>query len=84
MLFFVSVGMLFDPTILVSEPLRVIAVLAIIVLGTPLASALLVLFFRYPLNTAITVGASSAQIGEFSFIPLGSKLGLFAGCRDRT
>jgi CPA2 family monovalent cation:H+ antiporter-2 len=77
-LFFVSVGMLFDPTILINEPLRVVAVLAVILVGTPLVSALLVLFFRYPLNTAITVGASLAQIGEFSFIlsGLGNKLGL--------
>jgi CPA2 family monovalent cation:H+ antiporter-2 len=67
-LFFVSVGMLFDPAMLVREPLRVLVVLAIIVVGKTLAAFLLVLGFRYPLNTALTVSASLAQIGEFSFI----------------
>ena len=67
-LFFVSVGMLFNPSILVDEPLHVLAVLAIIIFGKTLAAMALVLFFRYPLNTALTVGASLAQIGEFSFI----------------
>lgn len=67
-LFFVSVGMLFNPSILVEEPLHVLAVVAIIVLGKTVAAVALVLFFRYPLNTALTVGASLAQIGEFSFI----------------
>jgi len=67
-LFFVSVGMLFDPAMLVGEPLRVLVVLAIIVVGKTVAAFLLVLGFRYPLNTALTVSASLAQIGEFSFI----------------
>ncbi|WP_043969975.1 cation:proton antiporter [Acinetobacter sp. NBRC 110496] len=67
-LFFVSVGMLFDPSILVEEPLRILAVVAIIMVGKTLAAMALVLFFRYPINTALTVGASLAQIGEFSFI----------------
>lgn len=77
-LFFVSVGMLFDPLILIEQPLHVLAVLAVITLGTPLASALLVLLFRYPLSTALTVAASLGQIGEFSFIlaGLGLSLGL--------
>ena len=77
-LFFVSVGMLFDPHVLISEPAHVIVVLAIIVLGKSLAAFLLVLLFRYPLNTALTVSASLAQIGEFSFIlaNLGASLGL--------
>lgn len=70
-LFFVSIGMLFDPQILLHEPLKILAVIAIIMLGKTLAAALLVLFFRYPLNTALTVGASLAQIGEFSFILAG-------------
>jgi CPA2 family monovalent cation:H+ antiporter-2 len=70
-LFFVSVGMLFDPAALIREPLRVIAVVAIIVLGKSLAAFLIVLVFRYPLNTALTVSASLAQIGEFSFILAG-------------
>ncbi|MCX9154657.1 Kef family K(+) transporter [Niveibacterium sp. 24ML] len=77
-LFFVSVGMLFDPAVLWSQPLKVLAVVAIIMLGKTIAAVLLVLLFRYPLNTALTVGASLAQIGEFSFIlaGLGVALGL--------
>jgi len=77
-LFFVSVGMLFDPQVLVREPLHVIVVVAIIIFGKSLAAFLLVLLFRYPLNTALTVSASLAQIGEFSFIlaGLGLSLGL--------
>ncbi len=67
-LFFVSVGMLFDPWVVVERPLQVLAVVAIIVVGKSLAAAALVLAFRYPLNTALTVSASLAQIGEFSFI----------------
>jgi CPA2 family monovalent cation:H+ antiporter-2 len=77
-LFFVAVGMLFDPKVLVNEPLRVLVVVAIIIVGKSLAAALLVLAFRYPLNTALTVAASLGQIGEFSFIlaGLGLSLGL--------
>jgi monovalent cation:H+ antiporter-2, CPA2 family len=70
-LFFVSVGMLFDPEMLIREPLQVFVVVAIIVFGKSLAAFLLVLAFRYPLNTALTVSASLAQIGEFSFILAG-------------
>lgn len=77
-LFFVSVGMLFDPKILIEQPLHILAVVAIIMVGKTLAAMALVLFFRYPINTALTVGASLAQIGEFSFIlaTLGLSLGL--------
>ncbi|MFU9047550.1 cation:proton antiporter [Acinetobacter tibetensis] len=67
-LFFVSVGMLFDPRILWEQPEHVLAVVAIIMIGKTIAAMALVLFFRYPINTALTVGASLAQIGEFSFI----------------
>jgi CPA2 family monovalent cation:H+ antiporter-2 len=63
--------MLFDPQALLDQPLRVLAVVAIIVIGKSLAASLLVLAFRYPLNTALTVSASLAQIGEFSFILAG-------------
>lgn len=70
-LFFVSVGMLFDPAVLLQQPLQVLAVVAIIMLGKSLAAFLLILAFRYPLNTALTVSASLAQIGEFSFILVG-------------
>jgi CPA2 family monovalent cation:H+ antiporter-2 len=77
-LFFVSVGMLFDPDALIRAPLQVVAVVAIIMIGKTVAAVALVLAFRYPLNTALTVGASLAQIGEFSFIlaGLGVSLGL--------
>ena len=77
-LFFVSVGMLFNPAVLWDRPLQVLAVVAVIMVGKTLAAAALVLAFRYPLNTALTVSASLAQIGEFSFIlvALGASLGL--------
>jgi len=76
-LFFVSVGMLFDPAVLVEHPPQVVAVTAIIMVGKSIAAALLVLVLRYPLNTALTVSVSLAQIGEFSFIlvALGNSLG---------
>lgn len=77
-LFFVSVGMLFDPKILLEEPLHLLGVVTIIIVGKSIAAMALVLVFRYPLNTALTVAASLAQIGEFSFIlaGLGVTLGL--------
>jgi CPA2 family monovalent cation:H+ antiporter-2 len=77
-LFFVSVGMLLDPAVLIQQPLKLVAVVAIIMFGKSLAAFFLVLLFRYPLNTALTVSASLAQIGEFSFIlaGLGVSLGL--------
>ncbi|PRC93258.1 YbaL family putative K(+) efflux transporter [Solimicrobium silvestre] len=77
-LFFVSVGMLFDPSILLREPLMVVATVFIIVIGKSLVSMALVLAFRYPLSTALTISASLAQIGEFSFIlaTLGISLGI--------
>jgi CPA2 family monovalent cation:H+ antiporter-2 len=80
-LFFVGVGMLFDPAVLAQQPLRVLAVVAIIIVGKSVAALALVLAFRYPLNTALTVAASLAQIGEFSFIlaGLGMSLGLLTG-----
>lgn len=67
-LFFVSVGMLFDPGILIEQPLQVLAVVAIIVCGKSLAAAALVIALRYTLQSALVVSASLAQIGEFSFI----------------
>jgi len=70
-LFFVSVGMLFDPATVWEEPLRLALVVGIVVIGKTLAAMALVLAFRYPLGTALTVGASLAQIGEFSFILAG-------------
>ncbi len=67
-LFFVSVGMLFDPMILVRDPLPVLAALAIVMIGKSAAAFLIVLAFRRPKATALTISASLAQIGEFSFI----------------
>lgn len=80
-LFFVSVGMLFDAQVLIDQPIRALTVVGIIMIGKTLAAIVLVLLFRYPLNTALTVGASLAQIGEFSFIlaGLGMTLGLLTG-----
>ncbi|WAS90202.1 YbaL family putative K(+) efflux transporter [Nannocystis punicea] len=77
-LFFVSVGMLFDPRILVDEPLLVLATCGIIIIGKSVAALALVLAFRHPLATALTIAVSLAQIGEFSFIlaGLGIELGL--------
>jgi monovalent cation:H+ antiporter-2, CPA2 family len=77
-LFFVSVGMLFDPPVVVERPGQVLAVVAIIMVGKSIAAIALVLALRYPLNTALTVSASLAQIGEFSFIlaALGLSLGV--------
>ncbi|MEX2182091.1 MAG: YbaL family putative K(+) efflux transporter [Gemmatimonadaceae bacterium] len=75
-LFFVSVGMLFDPSVLWMEPWHVVAVLAVIMFGKSIAAFGLVLLFGYPLNTALTVSASLAQIGEFSFILAGMGVAL--------
>lgn len=68
--------MLFDPAVLVDQPLRVLTVVGIIIFGKSLAAAALVLAFRYPLNTALTVSVSLAQIGEFSFILAGLSVSL--------
>ncbi|TIQ14972.1 MAG: sodium:proton antiporter, partial [Mesorhizobium sp.] len=67
-LFFVSVGMLFDPFSLVSNGWPVLATLAIIVIGKSLAAFVIVVAFRHPIATALMISASLAQIGEFSFI----------------
>ncbi|MBX9605626.1 MAG: cation:proton antiporter [Gammaproteobacteria bacterium] len=77
-LFFVSVGMLFDPHIVLDRPLEVLGVTSVIVLLKPCIAFSLVTLFRYPLNTAITIAIGLAQIGEFSYIlaGLGLQLGL--------
>ena len=77
-LFFVSVGMLFDPMSLVRDPLPVLATLLIILIGKSVAAFFIVLAFRHPVPTALAISASLAQIGEFSFIlaGLGVSLGL--------
>lgn len=76
-LFFVSVGMLLEPSILMDEPWHVLAVVAVVMVGKSVAAAALVLLLRYPINSAMVMGASLAQIGEFSFILAG--LGLTLG-----
>ena len=70
-LFFVSVGMLFDPRILIEHPWQVLATLAIIVVGKSVAAYWIVRAFRHPPGTAMTISMSLAQIGEFSFILAG-------------
>lgn len=80
-LFFVSVGMLFDPRILVEQPLAILATVFIIVIGKSVAAFLIVVLFRKGISTALTISASLAQIGEFSFIlaDLGVGLKLIPG-----
>jgi CPA2 family monovalent cation:H+ antiporter-2 len=77
-LFFVSVGMLFDPSIIIREPLEVLSVLLIILVGKSLVAFVIVIALGYPISTATLVSASLAQVGEFSFIlaGLGITLGL--------
>ena len=77
-LFFVSVGMLFDPTILLREPLAVLATIFVIVIGKSVAAFAIVRLFGHSVRTALTISASLAQVGEFSFIlmGLGAMLGL--------
>lgn len=75
-LFFVAVGMLFDPSVLWEQPLQVLGTVGIILIGKSVAAAVLVLLLRYPLNAALTVAVSLAQIGEFSFILMGLALSL--------
>ncbi|MBK6412664.1 YbaL family putative K(+) efflux transporter [Sphingopyxis sp.] len=75
-LFFVSVGMLFDPNVLVEQPGPVLATVAIIVIGKSLAAFALVRAFGHTSQTALTVSVSLAQIGEFSFILAGLGVGL--------
>ncbi len=79
-LFFVSVGMLFDPMILVEQPLAVLGALAIIVLGKSIAAWLLVSLLGHSRRTALTISVSLAQIGEFAFIlaGLGISLGMLS------
>ncbi|MGH2452063.1 MAG: cation:proton antiporter [Candidatus Limnocylindria bacterium] len=67
-LFFVSVGMLFDPAILLAAPLALVAVLLLVVLGKGLAAMAIVTAFGYPIRTALVVAVGLAQVGEFSFI----------------
>jgi len=75
-LFFVSVGMLFDPAVLLKSPLQVLLVVLIILVGKSVAAFGIVLAFGYPTRTALRISASLAQIGEFSFILVGLGISL--------
>lgn len=77
-LFFVSVGMLFDPSVVIEQPLPLLATVAIIILGKSIAAFLIVRAFGHSNKKALTIAASLAQIGEFSFIlaALGTQLGV--------
>jgi CPA2 family monovalent cation:H+ antiporter-2 len=79
-LFFVSVGMLFNPESLAEEPLLIAATLAVVMIGKPVAAFAIVTLFRYPLKVGLSVAVALAQIGEFSFIVanLGSQLGVLS------
>ena len=81
-LFFVSVGMLFDPTILVREPLAVLGVLGIVIIGKSLAALAITTAFKLDRATSLTVAASLAQIGEFSFILAATSVALGAMSRE--
>ncbi|MEX2178920.1 MAG: YbaL family putative K(+) efflux transporter [Gemmatimonadaceae bacterium] len=80
-LFFVSVGMLFDPTVIARQPVQVLSVVLIVMIGKSLAAFAIMIAFRKPVRTALLISASLAQIGEFSFIlaGLGITLGLLPG-----
>ncbi|MGX5712375.1 YbaL family putative K(+) efflux transporter [Sphingopyxis terrae subsp. ummariensis] len=75
-LFFVSVGMLFDPWVLIEHPVPVLATVAIIIVGKSLAAFAIVRAFGHSTQTALTISVSLAQIGEFSFILAGLGVGL--------
>lgn len=77
-LFFVSVGMLFDPMVLVRDPLPVLATLGIVIVGKSVAALVLVVLLGHSMRTGLTISASLAQVGEFSFIltGLGVALGM--------
>lgn len=81
-LFFVSVGMLFDPSILVREPWAVLGVLGIVIIGKTVAALAITTMFRLDRATSLTVAASLAQIGEFSFIL--AALGMSLGAMSQT
>lgn len=80
-LFFVSVGMLFDPVVLIEQPLGILSVLAIIIIGKSAAALALVRMFGHSRRTALTISVSLAQIGEFAFILAG--MGLTLGVMDK-
>jgi len=75
-LFFVSVGMLFDPQAIIKEPRFLLGLLGIVILAKPLTAFLIIWFLRYSVRTAITVALALAQIGEFSFLLANEAMGL--------
>ena len=75
-LFFVSVGMLLDPAILRDEPLAIVAVVGVVIVGKGVAALLLVAALKRPFATGLLVAAGLAQIGEFSFIVATTSLDL--------
>lgn len=79
-LFFVAVGMLFNPAIVVEEPLMLLATIAMVWLGKSIAAFVIILIMRYPLKTGLLVSSALAQIGEFSFMlmTLGMVYGLIS------
>lgn len=81
-LFFVSVGMLFDPGILIRQPLAVLGVLGIVIVGKSLAALVITSAFKLDRPTSLTVAASLAQIGEFSFILAAISMHLGAMSRE--
>ena len=85
-LFFVSVGMLLDPAVLVASPGLLIGALAVILVGKPVVAILFVWAMKYPLKTSLTVGIALAQIGEFSFIlaTIGRELGVLTMAATHT
>ena len=85
-LFFVSVGMLFDPGVLLGAPAMIAATLGVILIGKPLAAFAIVRVMRYPFKTALSVSVALAQIGEFSFIvaTLGNQLGVLSADATNT
>ncbi|MBR0644677.1 cation:proton antiporter domain-containing protein, partial [Plastoroseomonas hellenica] len=70
-LFFISVGMLFNPAVVVTAPLALVATLAVVILGKSVVAYAILRAFRHPRGTALSIAASLAQIGEFSFVLVG-------------
>ena len=79
-LFFVSVGMLLDPAVMLTQPLRVLATVAVVLLGNTVVATVLMVLLRHPFGASLRIGASFGQIGEFSFIlaGLGVSLGVLS------
>ena len=79
-LFFVSVGMLLDPAVMLTQPLKVLATVAIVLLGNTVVATVLMVLLRHPFGASLRIGASFGQIGEFSFIlaGLGVSLGVLS------